>query len=429
MKRVKRRATAALLIAAMLFVGVAVYLVRLADNGGTWATYFSASAPVATITDRNGTVLYTSDGSDCSFAADRATRVACFQLVGDTSGNVGTGVLTAFKGGLSGYNFVTGTSSGKELTLTVDASLNTAAYAALNGRNGAVMVMNYKTGEILCMVSSPSMDPENPSASPADGTYLNKCLSAAFVPGSVFKLVTLAAAIENIDDLYTRQFWCAGSVDVGGTTLGCTAAHGSQTIEQALANSCNCAFSEIAQELGSDTLAKYADKLGITSAHALSGITTAAGAYDKSETGTIELSWSGIGQYHDLVNPYAMLRLVAAIANGGELVEPTLTGHGLFSGKQRLLSEDTADKIADMMAYNVEYEYGTWNFPGLAIRAKTGTAEVGDGTSHSWFTGFLDDDEHPYAFVVMIEHGGAGLTHAGSVANTVLQAAVAENNG
>lgn len=424
MKKVKRRATAALLIAAMLVVGVAVYLVRLADAGGAWATYFSSSAAGGTITDRNGTVLYTADSSGYSFAEDWATRVACFQLVGDVSGNVGTGALTAFRDKLSGYNFVTGSSSGKTLKLTVDAALNTAAYSALAGRNGAVLVMDYTTGEILCMVSSPSMDPQNPSATPADGTYLNKCLSAAFVPGSVFKLVTLAAAIENIDDLYDRQFWCGGSAEVGGATLNCTSAHGWQTIKQALANSCNCAFSELAQELGADTLAEYAEKLGITTSHVLDGSTTAAGTFDKAEAGSIGLSWSGIGQYHDLACPFAMLRLVAAIANGGELEEPTLTGPGPFSKSTRLLSEDTAAKIADMMDYNVEYAYGTWNFPGLPIHAKTGTAEVGDGTSHSWFVGFLEDDAHPYAFVVMIEHGGAGLANAGSAANALLQAAV-----
>jgi peptidoglycan glycosyltransferase len=272
------------------------------------------------------------------------------------------------------------------------------------------------------------MDPENPDTDPAEGTYLNKCLSAVFVPGSVFKLATLTAAIENIDDLFTRQFWCSGSTVIDGSTLNCTEAHGNQTIEQALADSCNVAFGGLALELGADILAENAEKLGLTSTHEISGITTAAGSFDKATAGSIELAWSGIGQSTDLMNPFAMLRLVAAIANGGELVEPTLTGHGIFSGTTRLLSAETAGKIADMMDYNVEYAYGTWNFPGLSICAKTGTAEVGDGTSHSWCVGFLNDEDHPYAFVVMIEHGGAGLYNAGSVANAVLQAAVADEN-
>ena len=78
-----------------------------------------------------------------------------------------------------------------------------------------------------------------------------------------------------------------------------------------------------------------------------------------------------------------------------------------------------------MMNYNVVDHYdGDINFPGLKLCAKTGTAEVGDGTSHAWFTGFLLDDAHPYAFVVLVENAGGGLTNAGAVANTVLQAAV-----
>lgn len=424
MKKVKRRATAALLIAALLFVGVALYLVRLADDGGDWASYFSSGAESGTITDRNGTVLYAADSEGWSFAEDWATRVSCYQLVGDLGGNVGTGALRQFRDRLSGYNFVTGTSSGKTLTLTVDAELNKAAYSALGGRNGAVMLMDYTTGEILCMVSSPADDPANPSSSPAEGTYLNKCLSATFVPGSIFKLVTLAAAIENIGDLYDRTFYCAGSEDVGGSTLNCSGTHGTQTIEQALANSCNVAFGEIALELGADTIASYAEKLGLTDTHALDGIDTAAGTFDKADAGSLNLAWSGIGQYHDLVSPFAMLRLVAAIANGGELQEPTLLGKGFLSGATRLMKQETADKIADMMNYNVQYDYGTWNFPGLDIYAKTGTAETGNGTSHAWFVGFLRDEAHPYAFVVLVENGGGGLKNAGPVANAVLQAAV-----
>lgn len=88
------------------------------------------------------------------------------------------------------------------------------------------------------------------------------------------------------------------------------------------------------------------------------------------------------------------------------------------------MEADTADKLKQMMSYNVVSHYGSDRFPGLNICAKTGTAELGDGTSHAWFAGFLDDEAHPYAFVVLVERGGGGLTNAGAVANAVLQAAV-----
>lgn len=424
MKKVKRRATAALLIAALLVVGLAVYLVRLADDGGAWASYFSGGTPGGTILDRNGVVLYSSDEDGYSFAEDWSTRVSCYHLLGDPNGNVRTGALRQFRDRLAGYSFVEGATSGKTISLSVDSTLNVTAYSALAGRSGAVMLMDYTTGEVLCMVSSPGDDPENPSSEPADGTYLNKCLSSSFTPGSVFKLVTLAAAIDNIPDLFERSLWCEGEMIVDGALLTCTGSHGSQTIEQALANSCNCAFGTLALELGPELMAEYAEKLGMTASLQLDGMDVLPGSFTKGGAGSVGLAWSGVGQYEDLVCPYAMLRYVSAIANGGSVYEPTLLGHGSLDRETELLSAETAQRIAEMMNYNVQNAYGSWVFPGLDVSAKTGTAEVGDGTSHAWMTGFLNDPAHPYAFVVILEHAGGGLANAGPVANAVLQAAV-----
>ena len=114
------------------------------------------------------------------------------------------------------------------------------------------------------------------------------------------------------------------------------------------------------------------------------------------------------------------LRCRFCFANGGTAVEGSIL-LGETGKMSTLISPDTAQAVREMMNYNVQYSYGTWNFPGLNVCAKSGTAEVGDGSSHSWFTGFLDDEEHPYAFTVMIEGGGSGLRNAGAVANTVLQ--------
>jgi peptidoglycan glycosyltransferase len=430
MKKVTRRAISALIIAVLVIAGVAFYGYKYVKSGASWASYFGSSnvTGTSTLTDRSGVVLATEAAGKVSFSSDYATRVACYHVVGDLSGNVGTGALSMFSSKLAGFDLVNGTTRSKatDLALTIDSQLNITAYNALAGRKGAVLVCNYKTGEILCMVSSPSQDPANPSKTPADGTYLNKCISSTLTPGSVFKLVTLTAAVENVSDLYKESYNCAGSVTIAGVKINCTGTHGKQTVEQALANSCNCAFAQIAQEVGPDTLAEYADKLGFTSQHSLDGIKTAAGSFVKADAGTSDLSWSGIGQYKDLVCPYSMLRLVSAIGNGGELVEPTLLGHSKLDGTTKLLSADTAQKMKEFMSYDVQYSYGKGTFPGLAICAKSGTAEVGDGNTHAWFTGFLDDDEHPYAFVVVVENGGGGLRQAGPIANAVLQAAAAK---
>ena len=439
MKKVKRRAWSALVIAFALLVGLGVYVYRFATESERWVRfsanghlYESGSLLAGTVTDRSGVVLADVADGRRVYADDAATRIACLHAVGDAAGNIGSGALTAFADRLSGYNPVTGvTTGGGTVRLSIDAELQRTACAALGAQDGAVMVCNYETGEVLCMVSAPSYDPAVgfDGADPRfESVYVNRCLGALYTPGSVFKLVTLAAALEKIDDLASRTFVCTGSTETDGSVIRCTGVHGAQTIEQALANSCNCAFAEISQELGGDVLAAYAEKLGFTQRHRVSGIATAAGRFDAAAVGTTDLAWSGIGQSTDLVCPAAMLRYTAAIAAGGTGRELTLLA-GEKGARTRLLSADTAARIREMMSYNVAAAYGTWNFPGLALCAKSGTAETGDGSSHAWFTGFLDDPAHPYAFVVVAENAGSGLGHAGPVANAVLQRAVALADG
>ncbi len=437
MKKIKNRAYFAMLIAFGLVFGLCVFAVRLYADGKDWtmlranqSVYNDGVLDTGTVTDRNGVVLAHAENGVFSYADDETVRKSCFHAVGDFSGNVGTGAISVFSSKLAGYDFFNGVASvsgnGGKVKLSIDSSLNAVAYQALAGRRGAVLVSNYKTGEILCMVSTPAYDPNNPPdiSNPAyEGVYMNRCLGATYTPGSVFKLVTLAAAIENIPDLYTRSFTCQGGVTIGSDFVKCTGTHGQQTIEQALANSCNSAFSEISQELGADTIYNYADKYGFLKSLSVSGIDTAAGSIDKGEAGTSNLSWMGIGQYNDLISPIAMLRFVSAIANDGVAKEPVILKNA-HSSSNRLMATDTAQKIQELMSYNVAYAYGQGTFPNLKICAKTGTAELGDGTSNAWFVGFLDDAENPLAFTVIIERGGGGLANAGPVANAVLQAAV-----
>lgn len=437
MKKVKRRAGAALLIVFLLMAGLVLFTVRLVMHGADWAmfsanqsVYTDGILSVGTLTDRNGVVLAQAGNGGRSYADDALTRTSVLHVTGDYAGMIGTGALNMFSDRLAGYDILNGTYSiggqGETVELTIDSELCRTAYSALYGRSGAVLVSDYTTGEILCMVSSPSYDPDTSpdfDSQAYEGVFLNRCISSVYTPGSVFKLVTLAAAIENIPDLYERSFYCGGSVTVDGATVNCTGWHGSQTIEQALANSCNCAFAELSLELGSDKIISTADSFGLTSGHELNGISTSAGSLDPAGDGSSDLAWLGIGQYTDLVSPFAMLRLVSAIANGGTCVEPTLLP-GESAGEIRLMGVTTAASISSMMNYNVEYSYGSWNFPGLSVSAKSGTAETGTGTSHAWFVGFLNDNNHPYAFVVVIEDGGGGLANAAPVANAVLQAAV-----
>ena len=444
MKKVGGRANALLILAALILAGLALYIGRMATDGRNWVSfapnktvYSDGVLKLGTLTDRDGLVLSGVSNGQRYYADDAAVRVSTLHAVGDLGGNIGTGALSAYASRLIGYDFFNGVYAraehGKTVALTIDADLNVAAYNALDGRKGAVAVVNYETGELVCMVSSPSYDPNNVpdlSGEKYEGVYLNRFLSSAYTPGSTFKLVTLAAAIENVDDLYDRVFTCEGGVNIAGEWVACTGVHGELKVEDALAASCNSAFGTIALDVGADTLARYTEKFGFTESLEIDGVKTAAGNFTKADDGSANLAWSGIGQYEDTVCPYAMLRLVSAIANGGRAVDMTLvkdTGPAalLPPGSERLMSSDTADKIAVMMNYNVYKTYGEDNYPGLELYAKSGTAEVGGGQSpHAWFVGFITNENYPLAFVVVVENGGGGSHVAGPIANAVLQAAV-----
>ena len=427
MKKITRRAFSVLLLAALVIVGLTAYVLRYIDHGADWALYFNRlnSGSSGELLDRSGIVLASFSANENNYAEDALTRTANYHVTGDYWGRTSTGILSTYWNRMQGFSLLTGTTRSTAATtrLYIDAGLNNTAYVALGGQNGCVLVTNYKTGELICMVSAPAVDPADPEAEPAAGAYLNRALSSTFVPGSIFKLVTAAAAIENLPDLADRRFYCSGSTFIGGVEINCSGEHYTQTFEQALANSCNVAFSKLATLVGQETMIRYVKNYGFLDPHKLGDIPTAAGSYPLDFVGDPELGWSGIGQSTDLVNPYAMLRFVSAVGNGGILVEPTMINDGKAPVKSRFMSSETAQKLKEMMAYNVSYSYGGEDsFPRLRLCAKTGTAELGGGlTSHAWFVGFLDDEEHPYAFVVLVEHGGGGLSVAAPVARRVLQ--------
>ena len=233
MRKIEKRSIFCLILAALLGLGLAFFCFRFVVDGGDWASYpynrhlynNAGQLKGGTILDRDGDMLSTLDEDGNRIYNDDATvRRATLHAVGDKNGNIGAGALTSFADKLSGYNLLTGVYSplgtGNSLYLTIDAYLNNVAYQALNGMNGTVGVYNYKTGEILCMVSTPTFDPANPpdiaADDPAwDGVYVNRLLSANSIPGSIFKVVTINAAIENIPDLFQRKWTCTGSRRTG----------------------------------------------------------------------------------------------------------------------------------------------------------------------------------------------------------------------
>ncbi len=248
----------------------------------------------------------------------------------------------------------------------------------------------------------------------------------------MFKLVTAAAAIDSFNNVDNQLYHCDGKLQIGGDTVTCLSAHGQVTLEQALANSCNVAFAQITLELGGDELQKYADLTGFNSRLEVDGIKTAVGKVNVADVEGAALAWAGVGQYTNTANPLNFMAFVGAIANDGVKITPRiLADQGIFSfittsnEKMRVLPAETAEELRKMMRNNTISTYGEGNFKGLELCGKTGTAEVGGGEKpHAWFAGFLDREDYPLAFVVVIENGGSGSRAAAPVAAKVLQAAV-----
>lgn len=447
MKQVRQRTLLLLLLTAGFVAGVVLFCVLYATKGGQWAAfsandhvYKDGRLAVGQILDRNGVTLY--DGATGDYAEERSVRKATLHAVGDRWDNIATSAKAAFDGHLVGFNVLTGTTTGgSHLYLTIDSELNRQALDLLDGRKGAVGIYNYKTGEVLCMVSTPTFDPADPPTiqdgdSRYDGVYINRLLSATFTPGSVFKVVTTAAVIETLPDWESRTFHCDGRYELGDFTITCPYAHGNMTLRDAFAKSCNCAYAQLSVELGGGTLERYAKKAGLLDSISVSGLRTAQGSFTAAEDQGL-LGWSGVGQHEDLVCPANLMTLMGAVANGGRPVLPHLiyketdlagltlyrgnTGHG-----SRTFSRATCETLKEMMANNVAVTYGQENFGELKLCAKSGTAEVGDASPHAWFAGFLDDADHPLAFVVFVENGGGGASAAGPIASALLQAAMAE---
>lgn len=445
MKKIEKRAIMCLLLAFVLLTGVGIFSYRYVAHGDDWASYEGnrdvyneGDLSKGKLYDTNGTLLMQNTPDGMIFNDDASVRTALMHITGDKDNNISTGANRAFTDELIGYNLINGVYSlnnaGKDVSLTLDADICATAYEALAGRSGTVGVYNYKTGEILCMVSSPTYDPVDPPSEPEDGVYINRFTSATFVPGSIFKLVTAAAAIENLDDAYTWEINCTGSVSYGGEyAVTDVSAHGTVDLEKALEVSCNCYFGQLAEKLGPDLLEKYTEKAGLMTSYDIDGIKTTEGTFDFPDSG-MNLAWTGIGQWEDMINPCSMMVYMGAIANGGEATHPNIVKPTTFMGKQidkittkttNMIDSTTAASLTEMMANNVVSHYGSENFPGLSLCAKSGTAEVGDYKEpHAWFAGFLNDDSNPYAFIVLVENSGYGADVAGAVANTVLQAVV-----
>lgn len=410
---------------------------------------------MGTLTDREGTVLaYTAEDGTRRYNADTATRKAVSQVVGDSSGKVSTGAETFHAQYLLGFRssiferladaFTGTTQRGDDVQLTISAELSRYISQQFpKDKRGAVVVLNYKTGEILSMVSMPQFDPMNMGEALADesaGALVNRATQGLYPPGSTFKIVTLASALENLSDLDNFAFDCTGYYPVGSYSVTDASAHGIQTLSDAFVHSCNTAFAALSQDLGYETLGKTAEDMGFNENFMFSDLIVYNSSYPIDDLSPEDLAWSAIGQGRVLTTPLHMALITGAIANHGIMNEPRLihsvtTGQGgsrallSHAAGKRVVSAATAQRIETEMIRVVETGTGRRAAldNGYTVAGKTGSAEASNDksvSSHAWFVGYVTDSSAPYAISVLIENGGSGGGVAAPLAKKALQKAI-----
>ncbi len=453
MNRVTKRTWLMGVFLLVLLGGMVFFLWEYTTQANQWVAftgsphiYNNTNLGCGTIYDRSGNVLLDIT-ENRSYSDNAATRRSTLHWLGDRLGNIQAGAVSNYAGQMAGFDLINGiyaaSGEGGKAELTLAANVQNVALEAMGNRKGTIAVYNYKTGEILCALSTPTFDPDNVPDIAADttgaysGVYVNRFLQSSYVPGSIFKIVTLAAALEYVPGIQEETFSCTGEIEYGTEAVTCENVHGSQTLKQAFANSCNCAFAQVAEMLGKTNMTKAVKSYAITESLTFDGITTAKGKYDISDTAMVSFAWSCIGQYNDLINPARFMTFMGAIANGGAGAEPYImasvqngqdqTYKASTTSTGRLMSKETAQTVKEYMRNNVQNVYGDWNFSGLTVCAKSGTSELGgELTSNAMFAGFVDSEDYPLAFIVVVENGGYGSSTCVPVLSKVLAACKAE---
>ena len=317
------------------------------------------------------------------------------------------------------YERVEEATKGKSLVLTLDSYIQYTAEKYLEtaieenkiAERGAAVVMNVKTGAILAMAIKGDFNPNDPFTLSAaeqkivdavkdekeknelksnllNRQWRNKAVSDTYEPGSVFKVITAAIALEESKISGKNTFYCNGSSTVAGQNYHChkRGGHGTQTLAQAVSNSCNPAFITIGQLVGVSSFSKYFKAFGFgeTTGIDLPGEVNST-YHSEEKMGPVELASSSFGQTFN-VTPIQMLTAVSACVNGGYLVKPHLVEKMLDEDgkivsttdtgyKRQVISESTSKKLCELMEYVAENGAKNALVSGYRVGAKTGTSQ------------------------------------------------------
>jgi penicillin-binding protein 2 len=358
---------------------------------------------------------------------------------------------------------------GKQLRLTVDIDLQIAAEQALAGKNGAIVAMDPRTGEILAMVSGPTFDPNdfavhvsrdqwNKLVTDPDKPLLNKAIQAQLAPGSTFKIImSVAGWQEGIAQ--TLHVNCTGGAEFYGRRFGCwvKGGHGPVTLEKAIYQSCDVFFYTLAEKLGIDRIAKYATDLGLGQRTGIDLPNEVSGVMPSEEwkIKNFKQKWFagetisvGIGQGAVAITPVQLLRAISAISMGGRMVVPHVIN-----------PTDLPPGYVETQHYtevkNVSIDANGWNFitdamsrvllpegtapsahvAGIDIAGKTGSAQIvslatrarfknsEELAQNGWFVGFTPR-RNPDIVVCVLFQGGEHGKLAARLATQVIKAYV-----
>ena len=336
---------------------------------------------------------------------------------------------------------------GLDVHLTIDAELQEYVYSLMKEVKGCCVIMDVKTGAILTLVSTPSFDPniflKSDNVAEVSGIFrdsnkplLNRALLASYPPGSIFKIVVAAAALNSGKISKETSYQCTGGYKLGRRTFRCwkESGHGWVTVREAIKGSCNVFFYQTGRKIGARTISRYAKKFGLNKPTGIDLFGETAGLVPGELWKRIKrqepwyegdtLNYS-IGQGYLLVSPIALCRAVGVIASGGYLVKPFLvtaigdTDVRDISKERTDIRRDVIERIQLGMRDVVEASQGTGKkaqIENYQVAGKTGTAQNPRGRTHAWFTGFCPARNAELAIVVFVENGGKGSTAAAPIA-------------
>lgn len=412
------------------------------------------------ILDWRGTVLAQTDEQD-SFARRYPLGAAACHAVGYAHPRYGmSGVERVADPSLCGYSFGNldeldrfgrnlldhRATSGGDVRLTLDAELQTKAYALMAGKHGAAIVLRPADGALLCLLSVPGFDPAQPGNALADrenAPLLNRAVQGLYPPGSTFKMLMAALAVER---QITPTFRCGG--DGFAPAPGARAirdseyyiclregrlwpGHGRIGLAYAFAHSSNVYFTQLGLALGADAFNEMTARARLRERIVyfdgpVGSLTGDAGQVPRvSDRDRRALAQASIGQGKVLVTPLHVALWTAAIADEGRLRKPRLRADAEPEEWGRVTTPAAAETVKGFLRDAVVRGTGrSARVQGLAVSGKTGTAEAPLGEDHAWFTCFAPFARPELVVTVLIEHGGYGSQAAAPVARALLEKAV-----